>query len=154
MTNATPLDFASLGGTLEEMKLSAIIGINLDVALEETIDRWLPGFLQTFYNKNISTWMGRRSSNPQNILSSSSGVSFTSWGLSSSSELTTEVCLVEFLLPTKIHLLAGVGKQANDRWAPELSVADASEPKEVQHFLNGHATAMTSFLTAFLNDFT
>jgi len=37
--NATPPDFASLGGTLEEMKLSAIIGINLDVALEETVDR-------------------------------------------------------------------------------------------------------------------
>jgi hypothetical protein len=37
--NTTPLDFALLGGTLEEMKLSAIIGINLDVAFEETVDR-------------------------------------------------------------------------------------------------------------------
>jgi hypothetical protein len=37
--NTAPLDFASLGSTLEEMKLSAIISLNLDVALEETIDR-------------------------------------------------------------------------------------------------------------------
>jgi hypothetical protein len=37
--NTTSLDFASFGGTLEEMELLAVIGINLDVALEETVDR-------------------------------------------------------------------------------------------------------------------
>jgi len=39
MVNAAPLDFALLGSTLEEMKLLAIIGINLGVTLEETVDR-------------------------------------------------------------------------------------------------------------------
>ena len=39
MANATSLDFASFGGTLEEMELLAIVGIDLDVALEEAVDR-------------------------------------------------------------------------------------------------------------------
>lgn len=133
MANATPLGLASLGGTLEEMKLLAIIGINLDVTLEETVDRWSPGFLQTFCNANISTWI-RRSSNPQNVLNSSLGVSSTGWVLSSSSESTTEVCLVEFLPLTKIHLSAGVGKQENNRWAPESPAAYVPEPEEVHTF--------------------
>lgn len=54
MVNTASLDLASFGGTLEEMELSAIMCINLDVALEETIDRGLPGFLQTFCNTNGS----------------------------------------------------------------------------------------------------
>jgi hypothetical protein len=50
MTNATSLDFASFGGTLEEMERLAIVGVDLDVTLEEAVDGRAPGFLETFFN--------------------------------------------------------------------------------------------------------
>jgi hypothetical protein len=49
-TNTTSLDFASFGGTLEEMEGSAIVSVDLDVTLEEAVDGRAPGFLKTFFN--------------------------------------------------------------------------------------------------------
>jgi hypothetical protein len=63
MMHATSLDFASIGGTLEEMELLAVVGIDLDVTLEEAIDRRSPGFLQTFCNANGSV-LERKAGSP------------------------------------------------------------------------------------------
>lgn len=46
--NPTTLDFAASGSALEEMEDSIPLSADLDIALEETIDRRAPDFLQAF----------------------------------------------------------------------------------------------------------
>jgi len=48
MVNSTTLDFAAFGSALEKMECLIVFSVDLDIALEEAINRQAPGFLHVF----------------------------------------------------------------------------------------------------------